>query len=362
MFTMDVPHSLLRNDDISSGRKSNVFLTYGFKAFTSEKQPDNIKAKAFNERTFVIKCYPGYPDYDISEVIAGDDEYQTQFDDLNDFRKLLLVYRMLHFNDRIPNIKLTIKNRDKQLCKPLIRLFQDTKAVNEIKESLWKLLQEKKNRKANTLEARIYKIVNDLIKVGKPEQSSLNGDEATLSSDDIWTRFKAEIKGAEIKQSFDTEEFGLISRNKISSILEGRFLGESRKNSKGCSEFRFSKGKLEKIGANYSDEGIKIISYTKSEAVTVKQTLNGGSETSGALQAIQEHSEIPMVTENGDSDSIIAENTHNNASNVEEITNQTSDEDALTFPQASEASKPPLNTCLNDQSNTDQKQLTNESC
>jgi hypothetical protein len=50
-----------RNDDTSSGRKSQGFYTYCFKAFTSEKQPDSIKAKGFNERVFVIKCQKGFP-------------------------------------------------------------------------------------------------------------------------------------------------------------------------------------------------------------------------------------------------------------------------------------------------------------
>jgi len=48
-----------RNDDTPSGRKSQAYLTYGFKAFTSEKRPDSIEAKGFNERIFVIKCLPG---------------------------------------------------------------------------------------------------------------------------------------------------------------------------------------------------------------------------------------------------------------------------------------------------------------
>ena len=64
---------VLRNDDTGAGRKSQAYLAYGFKAFTSEKQPDSIECKAFNERVFVIKCFPGDPECDISEVQPGDD-------------------------------------------------------------------------------------------------------------------------------------------------------------------------------------------------------------------------------------------------------------------------------------------------
>jgi len=56
--------------------------------------------------------------------------------EIEDLRKLLLVYRILHYKDQIPDIELSIKNRDKQLCKPLIRLFNNTKAQEEIVASL----------------------------------------------------------------------------------------------------------------------------------------------------------------------------------------------------------------------------------
>jgi len=100
-----------RNDDTSSGRKSQGYWTYCFKAFTSEKQPDSLKAKGFNERTFVIKCSAGSPDYDISEVLnpAGDETYKSFLDELVDIRKRLIVYRLLHYNDPVPDVKLNIK-------------------------------------------------------------------------------------------------------------------------------------------------------------------------------------------------------------------------------------------------------------
>jgi hypothetical protein len=36
--------------------------------------------------------------------------------EMNDLRKLLLVYRMIHYGDQIPDVQLSIKNRDKLLC------------------------------------------------------------------------------------------------------------------------------------------------------------------------------------------------------------------------------------------------------
>ena len=44
----------------------------------------------------------------------------------------LLVFRLLHFHEKIPDIKLNIKRREKQLFKPIIRIFQNSKALVEL--------------------------------------------------------------------------------------------------------------------------------------------------------------------------------------------------------------------------------------
>jgi len=95
------------------------------------------------ERVFILSCSTGNPSYDITEVInLADDERQTELlGELIDLRKLLLIFKLLNLNSPIPDIKLNIKNRDKQLCKPL---FQDSKCVNEIAASLSKMLVEKR--------------------------------------------------------------------------------------------------------------------------------------------------------------------------------------------------------------------------
>jgi len=268
-----------RSEDIpQQGRKSQGYWTYCFKAFTSEKQPDNHKAKGFNERTFVIKCSVGNPEYDISEVInpAGDEHYHSFLEELDDIRKTLLIYRLLHHDDPIPDIELNITNRDKQLCKPLIRLFQNTDAVNEILDSLSKLLVEKKGRKANTLEARIYSIVKDLTSE-RPNQMSLDGDTVIIENGEIWSTIKAEIEGNDIPgrpQSYETAEYGPISQKKIASILEDRFEGEDARDRK-VRKLKFSRRKLNRLGANYSFvDKISVITTTPQQ-----QEQNSTSDT-----------------------------------------------------------------------------------
>ncbi len=60
---------------------------------------------------------------------------------------------MIHYDDDIPDVQLSISNRDKQLCKPLIRLFNNTLASDEIIDSLSRFLAEKNNKKLNSLDA-----------------------------------------------------------------------------------------------------------------------------------------------------------------------------------------------------------------
>jgi hypothetical protein len=201
--------------DTSVWRSQQSYWTYGFKAFTAEQQPDTLKGKGFNERVFVIKCSPGNPDYDIIEIInnAGDEKYKLLFNELLDIRKLLLIYRLLHHNDPIPDIVLNIKNREIQLCKPLIRLFQGTNAINDILASLSKLLMEKKET-LDTLEARLYHIINDFINKNNGSLLDID-DKVILESTRIWNIVKEELEGEEIPgkpRSYDTSEYGVVPR------------------------------------------------------------------------------------------------------------------------------------------------------
>jgi len=61
------------SDGNNKGKGQQRYNTFCFKAFSSEQQ-SSYKAKGFSERLFTIKCSPGSPQHDISEVIndAGD--------------------------------------------------------------------------------------------------------------------------------------------------------------------------------------------------------------------------------------------------------------------------------------------------
>src|SRR5438034_7051508 len=94
----------------------------------------STKAKGFNQRIIQLTSLYGSPQYDISEVInpAGEEKYQELLNELLETRNLLLIYRLFHFHEKIPDIRLNIENREKQLFKPIVRIFQNTETLKTL--------------------------------------------------------------------------------------------------------------------------------------------------------------------------------------------------------------------------------------
>jgi hypothetical protein len=235
--------------------RQQAFLLYCFKIFASERIPNKIKSKGFLERIIPLKSISGDPQYDISEVVndAGDEQFKKLYEELMNTRKLLLMYRLLHHNDPIPDVKLNIKNRYKQLTKPLIRLFQNSESLDGIIKSLSKYLIEKNEEKINSLDSGLLFLIIDLV----AKHSTI------LYNDQIWEEIKKRFRGTEIADkpySYYCQEYGTISKSKIRSICESKFDAKEHKDEKRGRGLIFNQGTLNKLTANYSIiEGIKII-------------------------------------------------------------------------------------------------------
>ena len=247
-YTMGSKVTRMYDSSIGAGnsKKQKRFNTYCFKAFTSEKQPGFYKGKGFIERIFPIHCSTGNPQYDILEVVndARDVKYKKLVRELEDLRKLLLIYRLIHHDDSIPDLDLSIKNREKQLCKPLIRLFQDANALKDILKSLSQFVAEKRSRKLNSLDSFIYSVVVDLAK-------GSNG--YRISNEEIW-EVVCTLPGNTIPtrpQCYQTDEFGTLSKTIISRICEDKF-GAKREHDGKHRVLAFDKGELKRLAQNYS--------------------------------------------------------------------------------------------------------------
>lgn len=305
--------------DTSFGRKQLGFWTYCFKAFAAERSPDSVRGKGFNERTFVIQCSIGYPKYDITEVTnpAGEEKYKTLLDELIDTRKLLLVFRLMHFNEPIPDIDLNITNREKQLCKPLIRLFQDSHAVREIIGTLSNLLSQKRERKGNTLEARLYEVI---------EQAITENQSHVLPNAELWQRFKDRTPGAEIPnkpQSYDTEEFGLVSQKVLTGILKDKFCASQKRDKER--KIIFCQDKLERLKNVYGlPDKIEIVKGSESTHQTLP-TLFQGIDTPKTDDSTLEDKQDDQAIERGNTqeNKVIDPPEVSNPSQVSKIESET---------------------------------------
>ena len=113
-----------------------------------------------------MQCYYGDPEQDIAEVAnpAGAEEFQFLLEELEEIRNLLLAYRLLRFHEKIPDIKLNIKGREKQLFKPVLRVFRDTETLGELLPVISKYVSQKRENNANTLYAFLYRTITNLSK------------------------------------------------------------------------------------------------------------------------------------------------------------------------------------------------------
>jgi hypothetical protein len=234
---------VVRMIDTSIGRKQLKLNTYAFKALAGERLPDEVEAKGFMQRTIVLKCLPGFPKYDISEITdpAGDDEYQDLLQELNDLRNLLFCYRLVHFKDKIPNIRLNIYNREKQLFKPLLRIFQGTRTFDILKPVISKYINERRENKANSFHAFLYRIIRDLTR----SRGTLQLDFTT-----IWDFLKMNVEWKDIQykaQSIETVEFGVISQKQVGSILKNVFGGTPPKHTGSARRLIFPQHVLDRM-------------------------------------------------------------------------------------------------------------------
>jgi hypothetical protein len=247
--------SLLKNGYDSKGKTSKIndfsrepefFYAYCFKMIISERMPNLRNARGVLDRSFSFTTYKGCPKYDIKETLEpqGNPARQERLDALNDFRKLMLIYRLLHFKDPIPDINVGVEGREKELSKPVVQLFYGANAQKEIETTLQAFLNLRNEKKEITLEPILHPIISNLV--------SEHGNEISVKQ--IWGAIKETIEGycdEKRPHEYQTLEYGTIYNNTISSILEHTFGGRPKHKEHG-NVFLFDPEELLRIGRAYS--------------------------------------------------------------------------------------------------------------
>jgi hypothetical protein len=303
--------------------KQEFFFTYCFKMIIAEKSPSQSNAKGVLDRAFIITTYKGVPEYDIKEVLnpAGDKKRQQLLDELIEFRKLMLIYRLIHFADPIADIDIGIDGRNKELCKPVVQLFYGSQAQKEIEGALQKFIDAKNQRKETTIEAALYPIIANLI--------SQHGNE--LSASRLWESIKDHIEGISPERKpneYYTSDYGPIYRNTITNIICDKF-GAKRKHKETGNVLIFNLEKVTRAGKVYNT---KASIQTKILPMQEKPEDPEGSE--GSIKAPTDGNDKQDI-ESGEDSTQSNKNTQDIAQNTANILQQYDNTKLSTSPEPS---------------------------
>lgn len=278
----------------SQNNKIEYFYAYGFKIIAAEKLPDLWKTGGFLSRCFKIRTAPGDPKIDIADVIdnAGDPENMAIMAKLTKLRKTLFAYRLLHYHEPIPDIKIKgIAGRDRELTKPLIRLFKthcgnDLDALDIIKSTMHYFIKERNSDKSDSVNAAILKIVKNLIQLDPN-----NNDNGELSYKDIWESVKAQFNGKPVDDKPDTlstDLYGEIGSKKLTGILRGLGGKKARDSSGDKRVWKFDLKTLNRFSRVYKEipETIEV-----EEPPTFLMSMAAGMEEQGQEREEEEEDE-----------------------------------------------------------------------
>ena len=255
------------------------YFPYCYKMILAEKSLKEYKAKGLVDRTFSFSCTPGKVKDSIKEVVSQNvnknPRLQRLYNELLSFRKLMLCYRLIHYKDSLPEIETGLKNRDNELCKPLLQLFYGTDALNkDIIPTLEIFVKQRRTRKANSLDATLYPIIKKFVfsEAGLDSEtntySELKQKKKTVKVPfwRIWDYiigkegFKAGINGQydenKSKYAYETIDYGTLYLNSLPTVISNRFTAEVKKQNYG-SALIFDVEKLERFEDLYSSNQLK---------------------------------------------------------------------------------------------------------
>jgi len=246
------------------------YFPYCYKMILAEKSLKEYKAKGLVDRTFSFPCRPGKVKYSIKEVVSQNinksPKLQKSYEELLCFRKLMLCYRLIHYKDLLPEIETGLKNRDNELCKPLLQLFYNTKVLkNDIIPTLEEFVKQRRTRKGNSIDAALYPIIKKQVFAAEGLNSETNTyselkekkKSVKVAFSYIWNSIKeGEIEGhydeKKNKYEYETVDHGSLYLNSLPKIISDKFAAQVKKESYGRALI-FDVEKLERFEDLYSD-------------------------------------------------------------------------------------------------------------
>jgi hypothetical protein len=169
-----------------TNQNTNWYYPYCIKIILAEKSLSQHKAKGLVDRTFTFNCRPGKIKYAIKKVISDtikkSAELTKLYNELLDFRKLMLCYRLINYTRDLPEIETNLSNRNLELTEPTLQLFYGTDCFEEIKNALEYFINQRKERKSTSLESVLYHILKSFV-----ESFQTTSEFVTIRYSDIWS-------------------------------------------------------------------------------------------------------------------------------------------------------------------------------
>jgi len=232
--------------------KQEFFYSYGLKIMVAERTPSQRIAKGVIDRSFILNCFKGNPVNDIKETLnptqTGGPKHEELLAEIIDLRKILLVYRLIHFRDPFPNLDIGIIGRDKELAKGPLQLFHATKTQEKIIKTLQIVLDLKNQRREISQESALLSMVSELIYHRGP----------VISSRDFWERLPNYIPGQfhndDLKSNeYYSEDHGTFYRNTLGTFLSDK-LGVQIKHGRNGNILIFDPETISKLRKQYSNK------------------------------------------------------------------------------------------------------------
>jgi hypothetical protein len=135
---------------------------------------------------------------------------------LEDFRKPMLCYRLIHYEDELPNIKTSLINRDEELTSPLLQLFYGTEIFDEAKEALEYFIKLRRERRSRSQAAALNPILKKQVGISHIVESS-----------SIWSAVTSGgIRGTLNRydsRQYDTDDYGSLYINTLPKFIHDNF-------------------------------------------------------------------------------------------------------------------------------------------
>ena len=279
-------------------QEQNWYYAYCYKVILAEKSLNPTKARGVIDRTFSGHCKPGNPKQSIKNIVNNKINKSPKclelYNELSDFRKLMLCYRLVHYNELLPEIDTGLKNRDNELCNPILQLFYGTQAINEIIPTLEIFVKQRRERRSNSLEAALYPIIKNIINL--IQKDSLNNNEKILEVyySEIWNAITEGewIEGNQVKlNQYETLDYGILYQNSLSKFISDKFGAKIDRKPRGSilifDQDKFDK--FEEIYGNDKNNSNEVDINVKLVAEEDEKTVNDLSEIdNNQLQKIDE--------------------------------------------------------------------------